>query len=104
LFKSVYSINKLWFSFINLEMIFWKEYLWTDRDLNVLEGELWKIKKFNLVQLANEFSIKNHRKVLDISPDGKASDNSFVFHNYWVEFDYKNIFDQKLKLIFRNHT
>lgn len=102
LYSNLEYIYNLWFKNINLEIIFWKKYLWNKLYINLLKRELFKIKNSFFYKTINLINLQKKLKILDISVDWKAWENSFEFNNYDVEFKVKKIFDILIIKIFKN--
>lgn len=102
LYRNTLFIKKLWFNKINLEMIFWSKNNWAEDDFLILTKQLKKIKTIKDLFIINELSLDSHDTVIDISVEWKASDNSFIFNKYSINFSNKERFNTIIRNILLN--
>lgn len=100
--ENITYITELGFTKINLELIFGKKYFWTKEDFTNLAKEFLRIKNSLLYNNLEFYNFLEPTHLLDISVDGRCSDNSLEFHKYDADFNYQKIFKKLFLSIFKN--
>ena len=99
--ENVEYLISLWYSHFLFELIFWKEYTWSKRSIDIAILQLLLLqKKYNHLVFLNTFPEKRY---LDINTDGKAGENSLEFFGESIDIVHKKYFHDTISKTFRAH-
>ncbi len=98
--ENIESILSLGCSSFLMELIFWKEYIWTKKILDIAVLQMIIIQKKH-----KNISYKNiiqEKKYLDINTDGISGENSLEFFGASIDTTHKIYFNDTISKIFKH--